>query len=237
INPVEIQRVLTTTSTAIFVPFQTQELYMQGGQFYGVNPVSHNMILIDRKAALNLNGLVFGSSGSGKSFSVKCELLLVFLTLLDDILINDPEREYTALVQALGGQIIKIAATSPHHLNPLDINLEARNDEDRDYDPIRSKSDFILSFCEQAVGGREGLSPLEKTIIDRCVHQLYAKYMENPIPENMPILGDLYDRLCNQSEPEAMRIAGGLELYVTGSLNVFNHHTNVDINNRLVCFD
>lgn len=234
---VEIQRILTTSSTAIFIPFQTQELFMQGGQYYGVNTISKNLIMVDRKAAQNMNGLILGKSGSGKSFATKREIVNAFFASDDDILINDPEREYPALVKELDGQVIKVSATSPHHLNPLDINLDISNDEDTDYDPIRSKSDFVLSFCEHAAGGRDGLTPREKTVIDRCVQAVYVGYLQNPIPENMPILEDLYNELRQQSEPEAENIAGGLELYVHGSLNVFNHRTNVDINNRIVCFD
>lgn len=237
VNPVKIQRRLTTDSVAIFIPFQTLELFMPGGTYYGINSISGNVIMIDRKAAFNMGGVFLGKSGSGKSFAVKCEMFIVFILYGDDILINDPEREYTPLVQALGGQVIRIAADSKQHINPMDINMNARNDEDKDYDPVRSKSDFILSFCEQVIGGRNGLEPLEISVIDRCVQRIYSEYNKDPRPERMPILGDLYNTLLEQPEPEARRIATGLELYVTGSLNIFNHHTNVDINNRLVCFD
>ncbi|MEG1943119.1 MAG: conjugal transfer protein TraE, partial [Angelakisella sp.] len=201
VNRIKIQRLLTTSATAIFIPFQTVELFMIGGSYYGVNPISGNVIMIDRKTALNMGGLFLGKSGSGKSFAVKCELFIAFILYDDDILINDPEREYTPLVQALGGQVIRIAADSSQHINPMDINLDAQSDEDRDYDPVRNKSEFILSFCEQVIGGRNGLEPIEKTVIDRCVQRVYASYMKNPTPENVPILGDLYTLLLEQSEP------------------------------------
>ena len=151
----------------------------------------------------------------------------------DDIIICDPEAEYAALVSQLGGQVIKISPTSKHHINPMDLNLNY-SDEDN---PLSLKSDFILSLCELIVGGKDGLSPVEKTIIDRCVRLVYREYLDNPIPEKMPILQDLYDQLRMQEEKEAQHIATALEIYVSGSLSVFNHRTDVDIHNRIVCYD
>jgi len=174
---------------------------------------------------------------SGKSFSAKREMVNVALVLTDDILILDPEREYTPLVNALGGQVIKISADSRHHVNPMDINLTAKSKEDTDFDPVRDKCDFMLSFCEQALSSRDGLQPIEISVIDRCVMRIYDAFMLNPLPENMPTLQDLYDLLREQEEPEAKRIATGLERFVTGSLNIFNHQTNVQLDNRIVCFD
>jgi len=234
INNIEIKRGLTTSSTAIFVPFTTQELFQSGeALYYGLNALSNNMILCDRKQLKNPNGLILGTPGSGKSFSAKREIANAFLTTTDDIIICDPEAEYFPLVNRLNGQVVKISPTSSQFINPLDINLNYSEDEN----PLALKSDFILSMCELIVGGKNGLEPIEKTIIDRCVRLVYRDYLANPDTAEIPILQDLYDIILKQPEPEAQRIATALEMYVTGSLNVFNHHTNVDMNNRLICFD
>lgn len=232
---VPMQRSLTTSSTAIFVPFTTQELFQSGGEalYYGLNALSSNLIMIDRKQLKNPNGLILGTPGSGKSFSAKREITNVFLITTDDIIVCDPEGEYFSLVQRLKGQVIKISPTSSQYINPMDINLNYSEDDS----PLALKSDFILSLCELIVGGKDGLTPVEKSIIDRCVTLVYAKYLADPDPVKMPILGDLYDALGRQEEKEAKHIRSALEIYVTGSLSVFNHQTNVDIQNRLVCFD
>ncbi|NBI67225.1 conjugal transfer protein TraE [Pseudoflavonifractor sp. 60] len=234
-NQIEIQRGLTTSSTAIFVPFTTQELFQRGGEalYYGLNALSNNLIMVDRKQLKNPNGLILGTPGSGKSFSAKREILNVFLVTDDDILIADPEAEYYPLVQRLDGQVIKISPTSKQYVNPMDLNLDYSDDES----PLSLKVDFLLSFCDIVVGSKDGLQPVEKTVIDRCVRLVYQKYLTDPRPENMPILEDLYDALRAQEEKEAQFIATALEIYVTGSLNVFNHRTNVDIDNRIVCYD
>ena len=234
INQIDIQRGLTTSSTAIFVPFTTEELFQSGeALYYGINAISNNMIMADRKQLKNPNGLILGTPGSGKSFSAKREMTNAFLITNDDIIICDPEGEYTPLVELLHGQVIHISPNSRQYVNPLDINLNYSEDES----PISLKADFVLSLCELIVGSKTGLEPVEKTIIDRCVRLVYRGYLENPSPDNMPIMQDLYDCILAQEEPEAKRIATALEIYVHGSLNVFNHRTNVDINNRLVCFD
>ena len=234
VNQVKIQRGLTTSSVAIFVPFISQELFQSGeALYYGLNATSGNMILADRKQLKTPNGLILGTPGSGKSFSAKREILNVFLVTKDDIIICDPEAEYFPVVHRLGGQVIKISPTSSQYVNPMDMSLNYSEDDS----PLALKSDFILSFCELAAGGRNGLEPVEKTVIDRAVRTVYRPYLADPKPENVPILEDLYDEILRQPEPEAKRIAAALELYVHGSLNVFNHRTNVDINNRLVCFD
>lgn len=234
LNRIEIQRGLTTSATAIFIPFTTQELFQEGeALYYGLNALSNNVIMVDRKRLKNPNGLILGTPGSGKSFSAKREITNCFLITEDDIIICDPEAEYYPLVEALHGQVVRISPVSTQYINPMDLNLNYSEEDN----PLSLKSDFILSLCELIVGGKNGLEPVEKTIIDRCVRLVYQNYLSDPVPENMPILQDLYDLLRNQDEPEAQRLATALEIYVTGSLNVFNHQTNVDINNRIVCFD
>ena len=235
INNIEIQRSLTTSSTAIFVPFTTQELFSDSPEalYCGLNALSNNMIMVDRKLLKNPNGLILGTPGSGKSFSAKREIANAFLVTDDDIYICDPEAEYYPLVNALKGQVVKLSPNSKDYINPLDINLNYSDEEN----PLALKSDFVLSFCELIIGGRNGLEPVEKTVIDRSVTRIYQKYFENPVPANMPILEDLYNEIKKQPEQEAQRIASALELYVKGTLNFFNHRTTVDISNRIVCFD
>jgi len=235
LNLIEIQRGLTTSSVAIFVPFTTQELFQSGKEalYCGINALSNNLIMVDRKWLKNPNGLILGTPGSGKSFSAKREIANVFLVTDDDIIICDPEAEYGPLVERLQGQVIRISPTSSDYINPMDLNLNYSDDEN----PLSLKSDFILSLCELIVGGKEGLQPVEKTIIDRCVRLVYQKYLNDPRPENMPILEDLYNALREQDEKEAQYIATALEIYVSGSLNVFNHRTNVDIQSRIVSYD
>ena len=234
INLIPIKRALTTTSTAIFVPFTTQELFMDGESlYYGLNALSNNMIMVDRKKLKNPNGLILGTPGSGKSFSAKREITNAFFVTQDDIIIGDPEGEYYPLVHALGGQVIHISPTSHDYINPMDINLDYSDDDN----PLGFKSDFILSLCELIMGSRNGIEAEEKSVIDRCLPLVYQKYFEQPIPENMPVLGDLYECLRRQKEVQAQRIATALEIYVNGSLKVFNHRTNVELNNRIVCFD
>ena len=234
VNQIEIERGLTTSSTAVFVPFTTQELFQSGeALYYGLNALSNNMIMVDRKRLKNPNGLILGTPGSGKSFSAKREMTNAFLITNDDIIVCDPEAEYFPLVQKLGGQVIRISPVSTDYINPLDINTNYSEEEN----PLTLKSDFILSMCELIVGGKDGLMPVEKTIIDRCVRLVYRNYLNDPRPENMPILGDLYEELRKQDEKEAQYIATALEIYVTGSLNVFNHQTNVDVHSRVVAYD
>lgn len=235
LNQIEIQRGLTTSSVAIFIPFTTQELFQDGKEalYCGLNALSNNLIMVDRKRLKNPNGLILGTPGSGKSFAAKREIANVFLVTDDDIIICDPEAEYGPLVERLHGQVIKISPTSPHYINPMDLNLNYSDDEN----PLSLKSDFILSLCELIVGGKDGLMPVEKTIIDRCVRMVYRDYLSDPVPENMPILEDLYNELRRQEEKEAQYIATALEIYVSGSLNVFNHRTNINIENRIVNFD
>jgi len=234
LNLIPVKRALTTTSTAVFVPFTTQELFMPGESlYYGLNALSNNMIMVDRKKLKNPNGLILGTPGSGKSFSAKREITNAFFVTQDDIIIGDPEGEYYPLVHALGGQVVHISATSHDYINPMDINMDYSEDDN----PLGVKSDFILSLCELIMGSRNGIEAEEKSVIDRCLPIVYRGYFENPVPENMPVLGDLYQCLREQEEVQAQRIATALEIYVNGSLRVFNHQTNVELDNRIVCFD
>lgn len=233
-SQIKITRGLTTSSVAIVVPFVTQELF-EGGEalYYGLNAKSGNMIMLDRKNARSPNGLVFGTPGGGKSFSCKREMVSVILKTKDFVIVSDPEGEYWPLVKLLNGQVIRLSPTSRDYVNPLDINLNYSEDEN----PLALKSDFVLSFCELIMGGKTGLEAIERTVIDRAVQRIYQPYFADPRPENMPILSDLHDALTAQNLPEADRVAQALDLYVSGSLNFFNHRTTVDINNRFVCFD
>ena len=203
------------------------------GKLYGLNALSNNLIMVDRKKLKNPNGLILGTPGSGKSFSAKREICNAFLVTDDDIIIADPEAEYAPLVERLHGQVIHISPASTQYINPMDINSNYSEEDN----PLALKADFVLSLCELVVGGKEGLQPVEKTVIDRCVHLIYRKYFANPCPENMPILEDLYNALLQQDEKEAHHVATALEIYVKGSLNLFNHRTNVNVNNRIVCYD
>lgn len=231
-NGIEIQRGMTTSSTAIFVPFMTQELRMDGqALYYGMNALSHNVIMADRKKLKSANGLYLGSTGSGKSFAAKRELINVFLATKDRIIVVDPMGEYAPLVRRLGGEVIEISPDSPHHINPMDLKMNLAGEDS----PLSMKADFLLSLCELIIGGKEGLQPIEKTVIDRCVRLVYRELALGIGDGKMPLLQDLYETLCKQPEPEARRIATALELYCTGSLNMFNHPTNVQTDNRITC--
>ena len=237
LNGIEIQRGMTTSSTAIFVPFMTQELCMDGeAVYYGLNALSHNVIMADRKKLKNPNGLYLGVPGSGKSFAGKRELVNVFLATNDRIIILDPMGEYSPLVRQFGsdGLVVEIAPNSPHHINPMDLDVSV----DDEVSPISLKCDFILSLMELIVGGKDGLQPVERTIIDRCARMVYRDFLNDPGHTPLPTLQDFYDLLCKQTEAEAKRLATALEIYVSGSLNIFNHKTNVGYQDaRVVCFD
>ncbi len=247
INETGIERVLTTKSCAILIPFNTQELFMPGqALYYGLNALSNNMILADRKSLRTPNGVILGTPGSGKSFSAKREILGVFLITKDDILVCDPEGEYFPLVLALGGQVVKLATNSTDYLNPMDIQNSHMNDKEA----LRLKADFIITLCDMIAGGEEGLANDEKGIIDRCVAKVYEEYFRDPKPEKMPVLEDLYntllkyepkdvkdEKLAEDAKKKAVKIAQSLVLYVHGSQNYFNHRTSVDSTNRIVCFD
>ena len=233
INSIKADRCLTTESAAIFIPFSSQELLQDDGMYYGLNAVSRNLIMFNRKTLKTANGFILGSPGSGKSFSAKREMVNVLLNTGDDVIIIDPEREYTRLVENFDGEVIYISAGSKNYINPLDMSIDYSDDDE----PLMLKSDFVLSLCEIIVGGRDGLTPKEKSIIDRCIRLAYSEYMQDFDPEKTPTLRDFYEIMIRQREPEAVNLATALELYTTGNLSVFANKTNIDINNRLVCFD
>ena len=234
INQVEIQRGLTTSGTAIFLPFRACEVFQKGGVYYGLNATTGRMILADRKKLKCPNGVVLGTPGSGKSFSCKREAADVYLHTSDDLLFLDPEHEYLSLCRQLSGQIIRLAPDSGDYINPLDVDLTVDTGEN----PLLMKADFIMSFCELILSASQGgLKPIEKSVIDRCIPKVYREYLKKPRPERMPVLGDLYQCLRSQEEGQAQELATALELYVSGSLSYLNHQTNVNINNRVVCYD
>lgn len=236
-NNIPVSREMHTSGIAVFVPFTTKELFQDGqATYYGVNTLSGNMIRANRSRLKNPNGLILGTPGSGKSFSVKREILDCFLTTTDDIIICDPEGEYFPLVQALHGQLIRIASNSEQHINPMDITID-------DYlfsnpmEVIANKSDFLISLCEIIVGGRYGLSSEERSVIDKCVQRIYKTFIEsNPVLETMPLLSDLQHELEHEGEV-ALRVFNSLEMFVNGSQNLFNYRTNIDLSNRIICFD
>ncbi|MCR5322275.1 MAG: conjugal transfer protein TraE, partial [Lachnospiraceae bacterium] len=247
VNETEEGRHFVTKDVAILVPFCTQELFQSGqALYYGLNKLSGNMIMADRKSLRTPNGVILGTPGSGKSFSAKREILGCFLVTRDDILICDPEGEYFPLVKALGGEVIKLSTSSKDYLNPMDIQLSHKGDTEA----LKLKSDFIITLCDAIAGGTDGLANDEKGIIDRCINKIYTEYFSDPDPAKMPILEDLYNaliayepdeavskELAMDARSKAVRIANSLVLYVHGSQNYFNHRTNVDSQNRIVCFD
>ncbi len=233
-NKLKVKRNLTTSSTAVFIPFTTQELFISSKEsmYYGLNALSKNLIMADRKLLKNPNGLILGTPGSGKSFSAKREIVNSILISDDDICICDPEGEYAPLVTEFHGAVIKVSTNTTDYLNPLDINDNYADGAS----VLKEKANFIISLLELVVGGN-GLSAEEKSVIDRCLPKIYKKYFDNPIKDNMPILQDLYEMLKTQEERVGTKLATEMEIYVSGSLNIFNHRTNIDINKRLICFD
>ena len=228
VRKIESFRTLTTESLAVFIPFRVQDICHTNGVYYGQNVISKNMIIADRRQLLNGNEFILGVSGGGKSFTAKGEVINQVLAGNADIIIIDPEREYSPLVRALGGEIINISATSPTHINAMDMNREYGDGAN----PVILKSEFIMSLCEQFVP----LGAKEKSIIDRCTANIYRKYIRK-YEGDPPTLKDLYDDLMRQKEPVAHEIALALELFTTGSLNVFAHQTNIDTRNRIICYD
>ena len=228
----KVRRTLTTESACVFMPFNSKELSQEGGVYYGLNQTTNNLIIFNRASLINANGFILGCPGSGKSFSAKREMLNVFLATNDEIIIVDPEREYTNLVKALGGELIYISESSESHLNPLEISIEEYN---KGEDVVSSKYDFFLSFFE-TIMGKQGISPEQKTIIDNCLHEVYRDFLLAKTTE-MPTLKDYYDILCKQTSEEAKPLYMSLELYVNGSMKTFSYPSNVDVNNRVVVYD
>lgn len=228
----QVRRTLTTESASVFLPFNSKELSQEGGVYYGLNQTTNNLIIFNKTSLVNANGFILGSPGSGKSFSAKREMVNVFLSTNDEIIIVDPEREYTNLAKALGGELIYISEQSQSHLNPLEIAPELFELED---DPISSKYDFFLSFFE-TIMGRTGINPEQRTIIDNCLHEVYKDYQLG-ITKEMPTLTDYYNILKKHSSPEAKALYASLELYVNGSMKTFSYSSNVNVNNRVVVYD
>lgn len=228
----KVRRTLTTESACVFMPFNSKELSQEGGVYYGLNQTTNNLIIFNRASLINANGFILGCPGSGKSFSAKREMLNVFLATNDEIIIVDPEREYTNLVKALGGELLYISESSDTHLNPLEISIEEYN---KGEDVVSSKYDFFLSFFE-TIMGKQGISPEQKTIIDNCLHEVYRDFLLGKTTE-MTTLKDYYDILCKQQSEEAKPLYMSLELYVNGSMKTFAYPSNVDVNNRVVVYD
>lgn len=232
VRKIESFRTLTTESLAVFIPFRVQDICHTNGVYYGQNVISKNMIIADRRQLLNGNEFILGVSGGGKSFTAKGEVINQVLAGNADIIIIDPEREYSPLVRALGGEIINISATSPTHINAMDMNREYGDGAN----PVILKSEFIMSLCEQLIGGNN-LGAVQKSIIDRCTASVYRTYQQNNYTGEVPTLQDFRAELLKQSEPEAQEIALAIELFTNGSLNTFAKKTNVDTDNRLICYD
>ena len=230
---INVLRTLTTESLAAFMPFKVQEIRHENGIFYGQNTISKNMIIADRKQLLNGNSFILGVSGSGKSFTGKQEISSIMLKDKNaDIIIIDPEKEYAPLVRSMGGEVIKISATSDNHINAMDMNSEYGDGAN----PVILKSEFILSLCEQLIGSGY-LGPKQKSIIDRCTANVYRVFQQGNYQGIPPTLQDFREDLLKQPEPEAKEIALAIELFTNGSLNTFAKNTNVDTNNRLICYD
>ena len=232
VRKIDTFRTLTTESLAVFIPFRVQDIFHENGIYYGQNAVSKNMIVADRRKLLNGNSFRLGVSGSGKSFSAKEEIVSIALSTNDDILILDPESEFGFLVEALGGEVIRVSASSDTHLNAMDMD-KAYGDE---RNPLIEKSEFILSLFEQLVGAGN-VSAKEKSILDRCTYDVYREYVANNYEGEIPTLKDLYHSLLKQPEPEARGLALSSELFITGSLNTFAQRTNVDTKARIIAYD
>lgn len=247
-SDLSIRRMMTTDGVALFIPFTSKELIQKGGMYYGINAVSHNLLLFNRLNSKNQNGLILGQPGSGKSFSCKRELVNVFLTTQDDIYVIDPESEYTYLAKKLGGSVIHLEAGSHVYINPFDMDIRYGDQEgNSNADPVKMKSDYICMLCETAMGGRYEITNIQRSIIDRVVIELYKPYMRHMRDINdpnitcdktaSPTMDSFYELLMSQPEPEAQNIALALEIYCRGSFDAFAHRTNVDIDNRLVIYD
>lgn len=232
INKIEARRTLTTESLAVFMPFKVQEIQHDGGVFQGVNVISKNMIIVNRKFLLNGNCFILGVSGSGKSFTAKEEMVNLLLSTDADVMIIDPEREYSALVEAMDGQVIELSAKSKNHINCLDINKEYADGAS----PIAFKAEFVLSLFEQVIG-KGGVNAIQKSIVDRCLANVYKNYIKRGYTGKVPTLVDLCNDLKQQPEAEALELATAMELFASGSHSTFAQKTNVNVENRLICYD
>ncbi len=234
---IDAVRTLTTESTAVLIPYKTQEIIDDGGLYYGINAISHNLLMCNRKLLLNGNGFIIGVSGSGKSFASKMEIAMAALFTNDDIIVVDPEREYAPLVSNLGGEVIKLSASSPNHINAMDINADMSGEDN----PISIKSEFLISLFDQLLKNGDarfggGVGAKDRSIIDRCTINVYGNYF-NGKSDIMPTLADFREELLRQPEQEAHDLALSLELFATGSLDAFSHQSNVNVNNRIACYD
>ncbi len=230
-------RTLTTESTAVLSPYKTQEIIDKGSLYYGINAISHNLLMCNRKLLLNGNGFILGVSGSGKSFAAKMEILMSALFSNDDIIVIDVEREYGSLIRNLGGEVITLSASSKNHINALEIN----NDIDMDENPVSIKSEFLISLFDQLLKSNDsrlggGVGAKDKSIIDRCAIKVYGEYLSGK-SEYMPTLVDFRNELLRQPEDEAGDLALSLEIFTTGSLDAFAHQSDVNTNNRIVAYD
>lgn len=232
VRKIDVARTLTTESLAVLMPFRVQEISHKHGIYYGQNAISKNMIVADRQQLMNGNSFIVGVSGSGKSFAGKNEIVNLMLADDCDVILLDPEREYSSLVRAMGGEVIHISATSPKHINAMDLNKEYGDGAN----PVILKSEFVLSLCEQLIGS-QNLGAKQKSIIDRCTAGIYREYQSRGYEGIPPTLQDFHRELLSQNESEAKEIALAIELFTDGSLNTFAKHTNVDTNNRLICYD
>ncbi len=234
---IDAVRTLTTESTAVLIPYKTQEIIDDGGLYYGINAISHNLLMCNRKLLLNGNGFIIGVSGSGKSFASKMEIAMSALFTNDDIIVVDPEREYAPLVSNLGGEVIKLSSSSPNHINAMDINADMSGEDN----PISIKSEFLISLFDQLLKNGDarfggGVGAKDRSIIDRCTINVYGNYF-NGKSDIMPTLADFREELLRQPEQEAHDLALSLELFATGSLDAFSHQSNVNVNNRIACYD
>ncbi|KAB5100052.1 DUF87 domain-containing protein, partial [Bacteroides thetaiotaomicron] len=232
LRSIDVTRTLTTEAAASLMPFRVQEIQDMGGIYCGVNAVSKNLLICNRKNLLNPHGFILGVSGSGKSFTAKRELAALALSTDDDIICIDPESEYRPIIEGLGGEVVNISATSPNHINAMDMEQGYGDGEN----PVVLKSEFLLSLCEQLMGSRQ-LSAKEKSIIDRCTAQCYHGYIRGGYQGSVPTLRDFHAELLRQPEPEARDVALAIELFTEGSLNTFAKPTNVDTNSRILCYD
>ncbi len=221
-------RTLTSESVAVLMPFRVQEIMDAGGIYCGENAISHNLIMCNKEKLLNPNSFLLGVPGSGKSFNAKMQIVFLALATQDDILICDPEREYASLVEAMGGEVVRIAAGSRDHINAMDM-VDGYGDGG---DPVIEKSQFILSLFEQL--DKKGINAKERSIIDRCVGEVYEEYQHGGA---VPTLWVLREKFLEQEEPEAQDLALVSELFTNGSLDAFAHESNVDVNNRIMVYD